>query len=172
MIYELRRRARMRSIRIAVHRDGQVTVSAAKSIPLSTIETLIVKKAAWIKQQQDKMLRRPQLVPVANQVDYKKYKQEALKIAIERVAHFSTLYNLVPQAISIRNSRTRWGSCSRKGRISFSYRLLFLPKELQDYLIVHELCHLKEFNHSPRFWNLIRKTIPHYHSLRKQLRAA
>jgi hypothetical protein len=70
----------------------------------------------------------------------------------------------------IKNTSSRWGSCSRLGNLNFNYKIVFLPPELQDYLVVHELCHLGQFNHSQSFWNLVKKTIPEYLRLRKNLR--
>jgi predicted metal-dependent hydrolase len=66
--------------------------------------------------------------------------------------------------------RSRWGSCSRKGNLNFNYKLIQLPQELADYIVVHELCHLKQFNHSHAFWNLIAETIPNHIELRKILK--
>ncbi|NBS67881.1 M48 family peptidase [bacterium] len=72
---------------------------------------------------------------------------------------------------AVPTGRTRWGSCSKRGNLNFNYRILFLPPHLADYLIVHELCHLKEFNHSPRFWALVAQGCPNYHACKKELRA-
>ncbi len=71
--------------------------------------------------------------------------------------------------ITIRSQRTRWGSCSSKASISLNYKLIFLPDYLARYIVIHELCHLKHFNHSKRFWNLVERYEPHYHHCRKQL---
>lgn len=162
----------MRTIRVAVHTDGRVTVSAAKNVPIATIERMLTDKQAWIETQQARMRSRPRLVPPASAADYRRYKSAALALAEERIQHFSQVYGCKPTALSIRNPRTRWGSCSRRGKISLSYRLIFLPAELRDYLIVHELCHLKEFNHSPRFWQLVQVSVPDYLRVRRILRVA
>jgi predicted metal-dependent hydrolase len=71
--------------------------------------------------------------------------------------------------VAIKNMKSRWGSCSSKGNLNFHYRVAFLPEELLDYVIVHELCHLKLFNHSKAFWNLVAEKSPNYSQLRKQL---
>ncbi len=170
MIYTLRRRAGMRSIRLAVRSDGEIVVSAAKSVPVFIIERFVTQKQAWIEAQREKMRTRVRVAPAPSASEYKQRKQEALELVQERVAHFSSIYGFVPKRVSVGNARTRWGSCSRKGALMFSYRIVFLSAELRDYLIVHELCHLKEFNHSPRFWALVERLIPEWRRLRIQLR--
>ena len=92
-----------------------------------------------------------------------------MKLATERIAHFNKEYGFVFKKISIRNQKTRWGSCSKTGTISFNYKIALLPPQLRDYIIVHELCHVGEMNHSRRFWALVARTIPDYASLRKEL---
>jgi predicted metal-dependent hydrolase len=160
----------MRSIRLAVRSDGEIVVSAAKSVPVFIIERFVAQKQAWIEAQREKMRTRVRVAPVPSASEYKQYKQAALELVKERVAHFSAIYGFVPKRVSVGNARTRWGSCSRRGALMFSYRIVFLSPELRDYLIVHELCHLKEFNHSVRFWALVGKAIPHWKMLRRQLR--
>lgn len=100
---------------------------------------------------------------------YLAHKDSALKFIEAKIEHFNQSYNFKFNKINIRNQKTRWGSCSKKGNLNFSYRLLFLPQCAADYIIVHELCHLKEPNHSYKFWNLVAKTIPNYLEIRKEL---
>ena len=97
-------------------------------------------------------------------------KNKALLFAISRVKFFNEIYKFSYNKINIKNPRTRWGSCSKKGNLNFNYKILYLPQHLADYIIVHELCHLKEFNHSSRFWNLVSQTMPDYRQCRKSLK--
>ena len=83
-----------------------------------------------------------------------------------RIAHINGFYGFIVGRVSIRNQKSRWGSCSKKGNLNFNYRLALIPPSLADYVIAHELCHLKEFNHGKKFWELIEKTIPD-HQLRR-----
>lgn len=87
-----------------------------------------------------------------------------------RLAYFNQFYNFSYNKVFIKNQKTRWGSCSSKGNLNFSYRIIFLSPEAQDYLIVHELCHLKEFNHSQKFWDLVAKQVPNWQEIHQKLR--
>jgi len=102
-------------------------------------------------------------------LDYLARKEEARTLIGERLEYFNRFYGFKYNRVSVRNQRTRWGSCSRRGNLNFSYRLLNLSERVRDYIIVHELCHLQEFNHSPRFWNLVARILPDYKELRRQL---
>lgn len=102
--------------------------------------------------------------------DYVKYKGQAVELALGRIKYFNRIYGVKFNKINIKNQKTRWGSCSKKGNLNFNYKIILLPEQLADYIIVHELCHLKEFNHSQKFWNLVAKTIPDCLELRNELK--
>lgn len=104
-------------------------------------------------------------------LEYKALNPVARALVTERLKHFNQHYHHKYNKIFIRNSRTRWGSCSSRANLGFNYRAAKLPPELLDYLVVHELCHLKEMNHSKNFWGLVSETIPDWKVRRRQLRA-
>lgn len=101
---------------------------------------------------------------------YRAHKLQARALVDERLKHFNTHYNLPVGKVAIRNQKSRWGSCSKKGNLNFNYKLAFLTPELRDYVIVHELCHIKEFNHGREFWQLVGETVPEWKQMRKRLR--
>lgn len=105
-----------------------------------------------------------------NRVYFKKYKEIARAFVADRLMFFNTHYKYVYRRVSIRNQVSRWGSCSSKGNLNFNYKIIFLPKECADYIIVHELCHLKEMNHGPGFWNLVAEVVPEYKKIEQTLR--
>ena len=97
--------------------------------------------------------------------------KEAARVLVHaRLIHFSGLYGVSIRKVFIKNLTSRWGSCSQKGNLNFNYKLLFLPAEIADYIIVHEVCHLLEFNHSKKFWDHVAKTVPNHTALRCRLR--
>lgn len=102
--------------------------------------------------------------------DYLRHKETARRLVKERLTYFNQFYGFKIGRISIRNQKTRWGSCSKRGNLNFHYKIALIPARLSDYIIVHELCHLGEFNHSKRFWALVAKTIPDYLDIRKGMK--
>jgi predicted metal-dependent hydrolase len=101
--------------------------------------------------------------------EYRRLKEEARAFVHERLHMLNQHYGFAYKRVAIRNSSSRWGSCSQKGNLNFHYKLLQLPPELADYIIVHELCHLAELNHSERFWSRVAEVIPDWKVQRKRL---
>lgn len=97
-------------------------------------------------------------------------REQALACFHSRVAHYLPLLVVPPPEIRLSNARTRWGSCHRDGRISLNWRLIQVPLRLVDYVIVHELAHLREMNHSPRFWQTVGRAIPDYAARKREIR--
>ena len=102
---------------------------------------------------------------------YKKLKHHAAALVKEKIAEINKLYNFSFNRVCVKNHKSRWGSCSKKGNLNFNYKIIHLPMELAEYIVVHELCHLKELNHSSRFWALVAKAVPDYKACRKKLKA-
>jgi predicted metal-dependent hydrolase len=98
------------------------------------------------------------------------YKVRALEVISERVRHYSEQYNFSPGQIKISSAKTRWGSCSSKGTLNFTWRLVMAPLEVIDYVVLHELAHLRVKNHSGEFWKVVESIYPEYKKHRKWLR--
>lgn len=94
----------------------------------------------------------------------------ALERIRSRVDHFAPLVGVAPGRITIRDQKSRWGSCSAKGNLNFNWKLIMAPSQVLDYVVIHELCHLREFNHSPRFWELVYGQMPEYEAWKKWLK--
>lgn len=102
---------------------------------------------------------------------YLTHKELARESILARLEHYNQYYQFTYKRVAIRNQRRCWGSCTSLKNLNFSYRLLFLPPHLMDYIVVHELCHLAELNHGPQFWRLVEETLPDYRVHRRELRA-
>lgn len=98
------------------------------------------------------------------------YRKKAEEVIHDRLQYFNETYQFKYHRVSFRNQKTRWGSCSAAGNLSFNWRLIMAPIEVLDYVVVHELCHLKELNHSSRFWAQVARAIPDYKERKKWLK--
>ncbi|MDP3402841.1 MAG: M48 family metallopeptidase [bacterium] len=177
--YEIRESTRAKRLTLTVHPDGRVVATKPTRISQKVAEAFVLKHWEWIERAKEVFIKRAakkrtnQIVlprPRKNSTAYKEARKEARTLVTERLKHFNELYNFTYGTISIRDQKTRWGSCSAKGNLSFNYRIVYLPKEIQDYIVVHELCHTKEHNHSERFWEQVARAIPDHAWLRKELR--
>lgn len=169
--YKLRKSRRARRMRIAVYGDAGVVVTLPAGIKEGLAAKFLSAKAGWLLDKISYFKKNGKLILTkGGKKNYQKNKQAALKLAVERVNYFNRIYQLEFNKITVKRQKTRWGSCSKKGNLNFNYKILFLPAAAADYIVVHELCHLKEFNHSKKFWNLVAAAAPDYLKLRKELR--
>ncbi len=169
--YILKRNSLSKSVRILVKNSGQVVVTAPRWVSKKMIEKFVGSKETWIKESLRKIQTNEDNVkPGGSRIEFVKYQKRAKQLAVRKVKEWNQFYNFQYNNITIRFVSTRWGSCSSKKNLNFNYRLIFLPEQLVDYLIVHELCHLQEMNHSARFWALVGKAIPDYIKRKQELR--
>lgn len=171
--YTIRKSKRARRMRLAVYCDGAIVVTTPFDLKESIAEKFVREKSQWLLSKLNffKQFEGKAIVRYSHE-DYLKYKKEAYNLVEGRINYFSKIYKFRYNTINIKNQKTRWGSCSKKGNLNFNYKISFLPSLISDYLIVHELCHLKEFNHSKGFWKLVEKTIPNYKSIKSELKKA
>jgi predicted metal-dependent hydrolase len=172
--YTLRLSPRAKRMRFTVSAGGVFVVTAPKITPQSFIEKMLRTRAEWVIKQIERLSKfaapTPRLSIKEKKAKYKEHKAAALALARRRTQYLNRNYGFSYQKISIRDQKTRWGSCSKKGNLSFSYKIALMPEYLADYIIVHELCHLGSFDHSATFWSLVAKTVPNHKALRKELR--
>lgn len=169
MEYTLKRSRRAKYMRLRVHPGGAVVLIVPIGSSHGAIQEFLHRQTEWLKRAVARMMEYRSL-PVSGRRDYLKYREQARAFLHERAAHWNTFCNVRVGRIAIKNTRRTWGSCSRKGNLNFSYTLLFLPRELADYVVVHELCHVREPNHSPAFWAEVAKALPDFTRRRKELR--
>ncbi|KKU68517.1 MAG: hypothetical protein UX89_C0003G0019 [Parcubacteria group bacterium GW2011_GWA2_47_16] len=170
--YILKRSARSRHVRVSVRAGGLITVSAPRYTPESFIKSFLLRHNDWLKKKVQYFKKFPEekLSLAQEKKLFTLHKARAWAIADAKVDHWNRHFKFPFNKISIRNSRSRWGSCSSKGTLCFNYKIVFLPEHLSDYLVVHELCHLKERNHGRGFWSLVALVVPDYALRRKELR--
>ncbi len=173
--YILKTSRRARQARLAIYCDGSLVATKPWWMSEKTVEKFIIKKANWVlsKLEHFKRFEKNNFLErnlKDEQERYLKYKSKALEFANERVNYYSKIYKVKFNKITVKNQKTKWGSCSKKRNLNFNYKILLLPPRIADYIVVHELCHLKEFNHSQRFWNLVAEIIPDYLEIRKEIK--
>ncbi len=168
--YTLRKNRQSKHLRLSVSADASVRVSVPIRVSEKMAETFLRAKADWVMDRLADFAKKTSALPPATRADYLKYKELAREIAAKKLQHFNAEYGYTWQKISVRNTKTRWGSCSAAGNLSFSYRIIYLPAHLCDYIVVHELCHLGQFNHSAKFWNLVARAVPDYRKRRREIK--
>lgn len=163
---------RARYLRLTVS-GGAITLT----VPCGTSERLVQRfldeKQYWIQDKYEKISTTAEKHPDIAAVDkahYDTHQDEALKLAKEKVAAWNQELQLSFNAVRVRRMKTRWGSCTAKRNLHFNYKILFLPEDVQNYLVVHELCHLRHPNHSADFWGLVADVLPDYKKLHQKLR--
>lgn len=157
-------RSKRKSIAIRIGKDLQVLVRAPLRTPVKEIEACIRKHTRWIESHKRSMneFNRRRGENVLSPQETEALKNRAREALPQRVAYFSERMGLTPAGIKITSAKTRWGSCSAKNSLCFSYRLMLLPSDVIDYIVVHELAHIKVKNHSAAFYGEIARHQPDY----------
>ena len=169
--YILRVSDKAKRVRISINRDGQVILTKPKRVSVESAINFLISKSDWVFKSLEKFKNLPSHLDTKDsKKEYLENKEKALSLAKSRIEYFNNIYNFKYGKITIKNQKTRWGSCSKRGNLNFNYKIALLPSYVSDYIIVHELCHLKEFNHSQRFWDLVAIAIPDYLVIRKELK--
>jgi len=157
-------------MRLAVAPDGSVVVTAPLRILPRDIERFVAQHREWISDKVEKAKKR-KIIRIPRG-DIARLKREALVLAQSRSEHYARIYGFAFKKVTVRAQKTRWGSCSKNGNLSFNYKIAALPKALAEYIVVHEVCHLGAFDHSKKFWELVARTVPDHVEKRKELRSA
>lgn len=168
--------SRRKSVSIEVRPDNQVIVRAPERCPRSFIDSFIYKKSDWVvkhlelnlQRQKEKEQRPPE--PKLTDSQRRRYIETARSIFTQKAAYYARIMGVTYNRIAIREQKTRWGSCSSKGNLNFNWRLIFAPEEVVDYIVIHELAHRKEMNHSKAFYDVVASVMPDYKEQQKWLR--
>ncbi len=159
-------RSRRKTISLQITPQGALVVRCPNRMKQSEIDAFVKSKERWILSH----LPKEPLTPPLSPEERKSLTEAARKDLTERVAFFGPKVGVTVGRIAIRSQRTRWGSCSAKGNLNFNCLLMLAPAEVRDYVVVHELCHRKEMNHSPRFWAQVEAILPNYRAPRNWLK--
>lgn len=163
MDYELVRDGH-RSIRLQLRDDGSILVRAPRWVSRHEVDAFVAEKARWISEKRAILARGQREwggAPLTAE-ELAQLKQQARTDFGARLEKWAVQLRVTPAKFSVRTQHARWGSCSSRGAISLNALLMLAPEPVRDYVVVHELCHLKEMNHSPRFWAEVAHVLPDY----------
>ncbi len=169
MTYEIVR-SRRRTVALEVTREGRVLVRAPLRMPQGEIKRFVASHAAWLEKAQAKVAARQAAHPPLTEQETAALRQRAKELLPDRVAHYAAIMGVTPTSVKITSARTRFGSCSGKNGICFSLYLMQYPEEAIDYVVVHELAHIRHHDHSPAFYAEVAKVLPDYKERMKLLK--
>ena len=162
-------RSKRKTISIIVKPSGEVEVRCPKRCGKKDVDAFVASKENWIRKHLETIAARPE-AEVLTAAELKSLADQAAAVLPERVRFFAQQMGVSYGRITIRSQRTRWGSCSPKGNLNFNCLLMLAPAEIRDYVVIHELCHRKEMNHSAAFWEEVERACPEYRVYRKWLK--
>ncbi len=163
-------RSDRKTLALQITRDGELVVRAPRRTSLAAIEKFISDNGRWIEKHKAQVKARAVRYPEPTEAERERYIAEAKEYLPRRVEYFSTVMGVCPTGITVTGAKTRYGSCSAKNRLSFSWRTMQYPKDFVDYVVVHELAHIKHKNHGREFYSLIASVVPNYKEIIKEIK--
>lgn len=168
-------RSSRKTLAIEVRPDGTIRIRAPRFCTNAEIRRFLQKNRGWIAGKLEQAVRRqqrrdtPEGRPFTEQ-ELRELADRAKRELPPRIRRFAKEMGVTYGRITIRCQKTRWGSCSVKGNLNFNCLLMLVPAEIQDYVLVHELAHRREMNHSPRFWRIVEEVLPDYRRRKQWLK--
>lgn len=163
-------RSKRKTLALEIDSNACLIIRAPKLMPVFVIKKFIQQKQNWIIKKQKLIKQRNKQIELTKKSTPKISKNKVYKIISQRVKYYSSISNLKYNKINITNAKKRWGSCNAKNNLNFPLRLASASEKIIDYVVVHELCHIKEKNHSKKFWNKVQRLMPDYKKHRKWLK--
>ena len=166
-------RSKRKTVSIEIKPDGRVIVRAPYSVSERRIEEFVNEKSDWIEKHLKRLSEAKRNAPEAEKLtreEIHKLAERAVEYIPKRVEHYAKLIGVDYGRITVRNQKTKWGSCSSKGNLNFNCLLMLTPPEVIDSVVVHELCHRKEMNHSKRFYAEVLRVYPDYYKWNRWLK--
>lgn len=165
-------RSRRKTIAVQVKEDGHIVVRSPYSVPEKRVEQFLLEKREWIRIQQERLRRIRENQHVITDEMRQNGIRMAKKMIPERVEFYAGIMGVSYGRITIREQKTRWGSCSSRGNLNFNWKLMLMPEGVLDYVVVHELAHRIEMNHSKAFWEQVERVLPDYRKRKDALSRA
>jgi predicted metal-dependent hydrolase len=166
-------RSRRRTLALQVRQNGEVVVRAPLFVREQEVRRFVEEHLEWIKKQQRKLTfaaeQRSEIRPLTEE-ELSALREQARRDLTERAKLYAPRVGVTYGRISIRHQKTKWGSCSSGGNLNFNCLLMLAPEAVRDYVVVHELCHRKQMNHSEAFWAEMERVLPEYREARKWLK--
>lgn len=163
-------RSKRKTVAITLDKNGEVLVKAGLKTSEKFIEDFLNKNIGWIEKQKARVLNIKQNYKPLDAQEIKELKKSAKQILAEKTKAYGQIMGVFPTGVKITSAATRWGSCSPKNSICYSYRVMLLPEECQNYIVLHELSHIRIKNHSSKFYQELGKYLPNYKQLQKQIK--
>lgn len=166
-------RSNRKTIAIEITSIGQVIVRAPRHVPEAEIQQFVESKSDWLKKHLEKRAKSKDVLQTEGKLtpnEINRLMKLAKQVIPAKVAYYARLMGVTYGRITIRKQKTRWGSCTREGNLNFNCLLMMAPPEVLDYIVVHELSHRVEMNHSAKFWAQVEKVLPEYKVAHKWLK--
>lgn len=154
-------RSNRKTISIQIDLNGQIIVRSPRKMRERDVWAFVESKSLWIKKHQQSKQEQIQLPPFTEE-EIEQLRIRTRGLVTERTEHYASIMQVSYNRITVRIQRTRWGSCSSKGNLNFNCLLALVPMDVLDYVVVHELAHLKQMNHWERFWAEVASVLPDY----------
>lgn len=169
--YSIKESKLAQRMRVAVYADGDVVATKPIKTSPDVLKKFIESKKLWIvKKLEEKKIQIVPELKESSRMHYLLHKIEARNLVKNKLEKWNEELGYEYKDVRIKQLKSRWGSCSSSKDLSFNYKILFLPEIMQDYIVVHELCHLKEMNHSKKFWSLVGSLLPNYLTIKEKIR--
>ena len=163
-------RAKRKTMALKVSEDGMVTVRIPYGVRPEEADRFVEAHVDWIRKRILECRERAAARPVYTDQEREAGKRLAKELLLKKCRYFAERMGVSYGTVTVREQKTRWGSCSTKGNLNFNWKLVLMPQALLDYVVVHELAHRKEMNHSARFWAIVEQELPDYQKRRNELK--
>lgn len=163
-------RSNRKTTAIQINEKGDIIVRSPYSVSRRKVEQMLREKQDWIEKHQKAIKEKENSRREITEQERREGIERAKQILPARIQYYAKIMGVTYGRITLREQKTRWGSCSSKGNLNFNWKLALMPDEILDYVVVHELAHRMEMNHSDKFWKIVENVLPDYRERRKWLK--